>query len=64
VEVPGEGFRFDPNISTDAAIWKLPAGTFSDYTLAEPIQFDLNGFDFNERPSSGLFSQAALWGAG
>jgi len=63
VEVPGEGYRFDPNIRTDAAIWKLPAGTTSQFQY-DPIQFDVNGFDFRTPPPSGLFSQAALWGAG
>ena len=63
VEVPGEGYRFDPSVSTDAAIWKLPAGTTSQFQY-DPIQFDVNGFDFRTPPPSGLFSQAALWGAG
>jgi hypothetical protein len=61
VEVPGEGFRFDPNISMDSSLWTLPPQSQFKY---EPIEFDVNGFDFNTPPPSGLFSQAALWGAG
>jgi hypothetical protein len=62
VEVPGEGFALDTTVGMDSRLWTLPAGGTSQFTY-DPIEFDVNGFDFNERPSSGLFSQAALWGA-